>query len=76
MNQPELLKTLRFSVDQCAHAESLGESFELPKRRSSLGKIDEMRLHASLGEEAKRLPSVGVFFDPEDLYFHDANETR
>ena len=76
MSQPELLETFRFPIDQCAHAEPLGKSFELPERRRSLTKIDEMRLHASLGEEAERLASVRVFLDAEDLYFHDANETR
>jgi hypothetical protein len=35
-----------------------------------------MRLHAPLGKEAERLTSIGVFLDAEDLYLHDANETR
>ena len=76
MSQPELLDTFRFSIDQCVHAEPLGESFELPERRRALGEIDEMRLHSSLSEEAERLTSVRVFFDAEDLYFHGASETR
>ena len=76
MSQPKLLETFRFSIDPCVHAEPLGESSELPERRRALGEIDEMRLHPSLGEEAERLTSVRVFFDAEDLYFHDTNETR
>lgn len=76
MSQPELLETFRFPIEQCAHAEPLSKSLELPERRRAFGEIDEMRLHATLGEEAERLTSVRVFFDAEDLYFHDTNETR
>jgi hypothetical protein len=35
-----------------------------------------MSLYTSFGEETERLTSVSVFLDAEDLYFHDANETR
>ena len=35
-----------------------------------------MRLHAALGEEAKRLTSVRVLLVTENLYFHDSNEAK
>ena len=76
MSQPELIETFRSSIYQCAHTEPLRESFQLPERCRPFGEIDEMRLHTSLGEEAERLASVGVFLDAEDLYFHSANETK
>src|SRR5512133_394767 len=74
MSQPELLIPFRFTIDQSAHTEPLRESFELTERRCSLGKIDEVGLHTSFSEEPECLTSVGVFFDPEDLYFHGAAE--
>ena len=76
MSQSELLISFRLTVDQCAYAEPLRESFELAERRCSLGKIDEVGLHTSFSEEPECLTSVGVFFDPEDLYFHSADEAR
>ena len=76
MSQSELLISFRFTIDQSAHAEPLRESFELAERCRSLGKIDEMSFHTPFGEETERLTRVGVFPDPEDLYFHDANEAR
>jgi hypothetical protein len=33
-------------------------------------------LHAPLGEETERLAGVGVFLDPEDLYFHNTDDAR
>jgi hypothetical protein len=74
MSQSELLIPFRFTIDQSAHTEPLRESFELTERRCSLGKIDEVGLHTSFSEEPECLTSVGVFFDPEDLYFHGAAE--
>jgi len=70
------LISFRFTIDQCAHTEPLRESFELARRRCSLGKIDEVSLHAPLSEEPECLTSVGVFLDPKDLYFHGADKTR
>jgi hypothetical protein len=32
--------------------------------------------HTTFGEKAKRLTSIGVFFDPEDLYFHAPREAN
>ena len=42
----------------------------------ALREVDEVGLHTAFGEETKCLPGVGVFLDPEDLYFHDADEAR
>jgi len=50
----------------------LGESPELPERRGTLCEIDEVRLHTTLGEKAKRLTCVCVFPDAEDLDFHES----
>ena len=76
MSQSKLSIPFGFVIDQCAHPEPLHESFELAERRRSLGKIHEVSLHAPLGEETERLTGVGVFLDPEDLYFHDTDEAR
>ena len=38
--------------------------------------VDEMRLHAPLGEEAQRLAGVGVLLDAEDLNFHGPEKRR
>jgi len=76
MSQSELLISFRFTIDQCAHPEPLRESFELAKRSGPLCKIDKVSLHAPFGEEPECLTGVGVFLDPEDLYFHSADEAR
>jgi len=76
MSQSELLISFRLTVDQCAYAEPLRESFELAERRCSLGKVDEVSLDAPFSEETECLTSLGVFLDPKDLYFHGADKTR
>ena len=37
---------------------------------AAFGEIDEVRLHAPLGDEALRLPRVGALLHAEDLDFH------
>src|SRR5512133_500943 len=72
MSQPELLIPFRFTIDQSTHTEPLRESFELAERCRTLGKVNEVGLHAALGEEPECPTSSGVFLDAEDLSFHVA----
>jgi hypothetical protein len=52
----------------------LSESLELSGRRGTVGEVHEVGFHATLGEEAECLASVGVFRDSKDLYFHECVE--
>jgi hypothetical protein len=69
--EAKFLKASRVAIDKGEHAELLGEPLELTERRGSLGQVDEVCLDPALSEEAKRLTSVRVFLDAEDLDFHD-----
>jgi len=76
MTQSELLISFRFTIDHCAHAKPLRETFELAEGSRPLGKVDEVSLHSPLGEEPERLTRIGVFLDPKDLDFHGSDKAR
>src|SRR2546422_1754790 len=68
--EAELGEALRVAVDQALHPELLRETPQLAERRGALVEIHEVRLDATLGEEAERGPGVGALADAEDLDFH------
>lgn len=68
--QSKVEKTAGLTIDERLRSELLGEPLELAGGSGSFHQIDEMRSHASLGEEAQGLPRVGAFLDSEDLNFH------
>lgn len=76
MDEPQRVETSGLAIDQCVDAELLSEPPEFSQRRWPFGKIDEMGLHAALGEKAKGLPRVRIFLDSEYLNFHGRENDR
>jgi uncharacterized protein len=72
--QAKLVVSLRVAVDQLIEAKFLNEPTELAEGRRSLGEIDEVHLHPTLGEEAQGSSRVGALLHSKDLNFHEFNE--
>ncbi len=67
--QSELVESPGLFVDECHHAELLGEAPQLADRRGLLQEVDEMCPDAALGEKSKCFSRIGAFLDSEDLDF-------
>jgi hypothetical protein len=65
--KPELVKTLRFLVDERVDSELLRESFQLAEGRCSFHEVDEVSFDPALGKKAQGFSGIRTFFDTEDL---------
>lgn len=70
MAKSQLMVALGILVEEAIHAKALNKPVELTGRRTALFKVDEVNLHATLGEESQSLSRVSALLPAEDLNFH------
>jgi hypothetical protein len=69
-SQPQLVKPLRFAIDEGIETESLNEALQLACCELSLHQVHEVRTNAPFGKEALRFSRIGAFLQPEHPNLH------